>query len=771
MIDGANLRPKAVQVSVSQANPVEKDPVCGMTVTSESPHSLSHAGTLYRFCGAGCKKKFEARPGEYLGSKAPVVRKKGGIYTCPMHPEVRQEGPGSCPKCGMALEPLDASVELEGPDPELADMSRRLWVALVFTLPLVVISMGHLLPGGRSFVELALATPVVTWAALPFYQKALVALRHRTSNMYTLITMGVCVAYGYSLLATVVPGWFPSSFHGPHGVDLYFESASVITLLILVGEVLQLRARNRTGQALRALVGLAAKTARRVDVRGNESDVGIDELGAGDLVRVRPGEKIPVDGVVVSGKSSVDESMITGEPIAVEKSAGDSVIGATVNGTGTLVMQVERVGEDTLLARIVALVSEAQRSRAPIQKVADAVAGWFVPSVVLIAVLTLVIWTIFGPKPGLVHGLVNSVAVLIIACPCALGLATPLSVMVASGRGAKLGVLFRNAEAIELLGKVDTLVLDKTGTLTEGKPKLVEVSVVEGFDEARVLSLAASLERASEHPLANAIVSGAEERSVPLHDAAAFESQTGLGVQGDVDGARVAIGSRPLFEKLGIDGAKLMERAEGARSAGRIVVLVAIDGKAAGTIAVEDPLKASTESALRALQNEGLALVLLSGDHDTTVQIVAKKLGILQAKGGLSPEQKADEVRKLVEQKKLVAMAGDGINDAPALGRATVGIAMGTGTDVAIESAQVTLVKGDLSAIVRARRLSQHAMANIRQNLFFAFAYNVLGVPVAAGVLYPVFGILLSPMLAALAMSASSVSVVLNALRLGRARV
>jgi Cu+-exporting ATPase len=756
--------------------PEARDPVCGMTVKPESSHALTHAGVEYRFCGAGCKTKFERDPERYLAPSAePELVPEGTTFTCPMHPEVRQVGPGTCPKCGMALEPLASSTEPLGPDPELRNMTRRLAVSSLFACTLLLVSMGAMVTGNHGrwpLFELALATPVVLWAGFPFYERAVVALFHRSLNMYTLIGIGVLVAYGFSLIATLSPSLFPRAFRNAHGtVDVYFESAAVIVALVLVGEVLQLRARKRTSESLRALVGLSAKHARRIDADESEHDVPLADVRVGDTLRVRPGEKIPVDGVVLSGKSTVDESMVTGEPIPVERQVGDPLIGATVNGNGALVMRAERVGSETLLSRIVELVGVAQRSRAPIQEQADVIAGWFVPGVIAAALLTFAIWGIFGPEPRLAHGLVRAVAVLIIACPCALGLATPLSVIVASGRGAELGVLFRNAEAIQRLGHVDTLCLDKTGTLTEGKPTLSDVKTTNGFDEHRVLSLAASLEQASEHPLASAIVAGAKARDVPLVAVSEFESHTGLGVTGTVDGARVAIGNRALFEKLGIDDKGLEDAADRLRDEGKSVMSLAIDGRRAGTIAVEDPLRASTSAAIQHLRESGLELVLLSGDHEKSARFVAERLGIARVVANASPSDKADEIGRLVAEGKEVAMAGDGINDAPALARASVGIAMGTGTDVAIQSAGVTLVKGDLAGIVRARRLSVHTMRNIRQNLAFAFGYNALGVPLAAGVLYPVFGIGLSPMFAAFAMSMSSVCVVLNALRLRQVKL
>jgi len=698
-----------------------------------------------------------------------------------MHPEIVRNAPGTCPICGMALEPRGVAVE-EEPNPELVDMTRRFWISTILTAPLAIIAMNDLLPGrplerlasfrALGWLELALATPVVLWGGWPFFVRAWQSIMNRSLNMFTLIGLGVAVAYAYSLVGTVAPGLFPRSFRDGAGtVPVYFEAAAVITTLVLLGQVLELRARSQTGAAIRALLGLAPKTARRVHADGAEEDVPLDQVHPGDQLRVRPGEKVPVDGVVVQGGSAVDESMVSGEPIPVEKRPGDRVIGATVNGTGTLVMRAERVGSETLLARIVQMVAEAQRSRAPIQKLADVVAGYFVPSVTAVAVITFIAWGLAGPEPRLAHALVNAVAVLIIACPCALGLATPMSIMVATGKAATMGVLFKNAEAIEVMRKVDTLVVDKTGTLTEGKPKLVTVAPADGWDEATLLRLAASLERGSEHPLAAAIVAGARTRDVTLTSVDAFESRTGKGVAGRVDGRFVALGTRTLLEELGVHPNGLAGTAESLRADGETVMFVAVDGKAAGLIGVTDPIKATTPEAIQQLHREGLRIVMLTGDSRTTAEAVAKKLGLDAVVAEVLPDQKVDVVKRLQGEGRAVAMAGDGINDAPALAQAQVGIAMGTGTDVAMESAGVTLVKGDLRGIVRARRLSRATMRNIRQNLFFAFAYNALGVPIAAGALYPVFGLLLSPMIAAAAMSFSSVSVVGNALRLRRVRV
>jgi Cu+-exporting ATPase len=693
-----------------------------------------------------------------------------------MHPEVVQIGPGTCPICGMALEPKTVTSE-EPESHELADMTRRLVVATALAAPVLLLAMGEMtgLTGAvpiRTLVwmQLALATPVCLWAAWPFYTRAVSSVTTWNLNMFTLIGLGVSVAYAYSVAATIAPAMFPASFRDAHGVvPVYFEAAAVIVALVLLGQVLELRARSRTGTAIRALLGLAPKTARRLGDDDVEADVPLGDVVMGDRLRVRPGEKVPVDGTVIDGASHVDESMVTGEPVPVRKAAGDSVVGATVNGTGSLVIRAERVGADTLLARIVAMVAEAQRSRAPIQRLADVVSSYFVPAVVLAAAVTFLIWSAVGPEPRMAHGLVNAVAVLIIACPCALGLATPMSIMVAMGRAASLGVLFRNAEAIEVFQRVDTLVVDKTGTLTQGHPELTSVSWADGFDEGTVLGLAASLERSSEHPIGAAVVRGAESRRLSLEPVAGFESVTGQGVTGRVGRRTVAAGNQGLMRALNVDAGTLADRAERLRADGQTVMFVAVDGRAAGLLGVSDPLKTSAADAIRALHAEGLRIVMLTGDTETTARTVARKLGIEEVIAGVLPHQKTDVVARLQREGRIVAMAGDGINDAPALARAHVGIAMGTGTDVAMESAAVTLVKGDLGGIVRARRLSRQTMANIRQNLFFAFAYNAAGVPLAAGVLYPVFGLLLSPMVAAAAMSFSSVSVIGNALRLRRA--
>jgi Cu+-exporting ATPase len=699
-----------------------------------------------------------------------------------MHPEIVRDAPGGCPICGMALEPRVPLGGEEPANPELLDMTRRFWLAAALTIPLVLVGMGDMLSGhavtravgarGRSLLELILATPICTWAAWPFYLRAVESVRNRNLNMFTLIGLGVSVAYVYSLVAALLPGIFPGSFRNESGeVGGYFEAAGVIVTLILLGQVLELRARSATGAAIRKLLGLAPKTARRIGAGGVEEDVPLDTVRVGDRLRVRPGEKVPVDGVVLEGSSGVDESMVTGEPIPAAKGPGDRVVGATINGTGALVIRAEKVGAETLLARIVAMVAEAQRSRAPIQRLADRVSAWFVPSVVGIALLTFLVWGLVGPEPRGAHALVNAVAVLIIACPCALGLATPMSIMVATGKGATIGVLFKNAEAIEVLRKVDTLVVDKTGTLTEGRPKLVTVAPAAGYDEQSLLRLAASLERASEHPLAAAIAGGAEERGVVLVSAQGFQSAAGKGVRGSVDGRPVALGNLALLSDLRVDATPLAERAESLRRDGQTVMFVAVDGRLAGLLGVADPIKATTPEAIRALHDEGIRIVMLTGDSRATAEAVARRLGIDDVVAEVLPDQKVEVVKRLQAGGRFVAMAGDGINDAPALAQAQVGIAMGTGTDVAMESAPVTLVKGDLRGIARARRLSRRTMSNIKQNLFFAFVYNTTGVPIAAGVLYPAFGLLLSPVIAAAAMSASSVSVIGNALRLRRAAV
>jgi Cu+-exporting ATPase len=702
----------------------------------------------------------------------------GTVYTCPMHPEVREPGPDDCPLCGMALEPETVSLEPED-TAELDDMTRRFWIGAALTVPILVLAMGGMIPGValeawvphrvRVWVELALATPVVLWCGWPFLVRGVRSVQRRALNMFTLIALGVSVAYVYSVVATVAPGLFPPSFRNESGqVGVYFEAAAMIVTLVLLGQVMELRARSSTNRAIKSLLELAPNTARRIDEHGQENDVPLDDIQVGDRLRVRPGEKVPVDGTVVEGRSSIDESMLTGESVPVEKGAGDEVIGATVNGTGSLVIEAGKVGQDSLLNRIVQMVAKASRSRAPIQSLADRVAAWFVPTVILCALIAFVAWSIWGPEPAMAYGLINAVAVLIIACPCALGLATPMSILVASGKGASMGVLFRDAEAIQTLRDVDTLVVDKTGTLTEGRPELTEVVAGDGFDDDTVLRMAASLERGSEHPLAEAIVAGARERGLDLLDVGDFDSITGQGVVGRIDGQRIALGNAALMDSEDIDASALSDRAEDLRSKGRTAMFLAVDGQLAGLVAVADPIKDTTAEAIRALHDEGLEIVMLTGDSETTARAVARELGIDEVFADVRPDEKAEHVRQLQEEGRVVAMAGDGINDAPALATARVGIAMGTGTDVAMESAGVTLVKGDLIGIVRAIRLSRATMRNIKQNLLFAFGYNSLGVPIAAGVLYPFFGLLLSPMIAAAAMSFSSVSVIGNALRLRR---
>jgi Cu+-exporting ATPase len=818
------------------------DPVCGMTVSPETAAgSLEHEGETHFFCSAHCLETFRKDPARFINrsqdsgtgvppvnhaqdaraiSKLPAsqpMQKARREFTCPMHPEISESGPGACPKCGMGLEPASVATPAsrieytcpmhpeivrdkpgncpicgmtleprtisleEEENPELVDMTRRFWVSVALSVPVFLIGMNDFFPGrplermismaALGWIQLGLSTPVVLWGGWPFFVRAWQSVVNRSLNMFTLIGLGVAVAYVYSLIAKLFPSAFPESFREHGVVPVYFEAAAVITTLVLLGQVLELKARSRTGAAIKALLGLAPKTARRIRADGTEEDVPLDQVKAGDHLRVRPGEKLPVDGVVIEGASTVDESMVTGESIPIEKHAGDRVIGATVNGTGSFVMRAERVGSETLLAQIVQMVAEAQRSRAPIQKLADIVAGYFVPTVIAAAIITFALWAAIGPEPRLAHALINAVAVLIIACPCALGLATPMSIMVAMGKGATAGVLFKNAEAIEVMRKVDTLVVDKTGTLTEGKPKLVSVTVNGGRDENQLLRLAASLERASEHPLAAAIVGGAESRTVELAKVESFNSITGKGVLGKVDGHSVALGNRALLDQLPIDAGDLVAKAESLRSEGQTVMFVIVDGQAAGLIGVADPIKSTTPEAIRELHEEGMRIVMLTGDSRTTADAVARKLNIDEIVAEILPDQKAEQVKRFQTEGRVVAMAGDGVNDAPSLAQAHVGIAMGTGTDVAIESAGVTLVKGDLRGIVRARRLSRATMRNIKQNLFWAFIYNALGVPIAAGILYPFFGILLSPMIAAAAMSFSSVSVIGNALRLRRARL
>jgi len=767
----------------------EKDPVCGMDVVpGQAPGgSTDHAGQTYWFCSQGCREKFVGDPKRYVAPSptkpavdaiAPAPAPSRAKWTCPMHPQIVRDEPGSCPICGMALEPMTVTAD-EGPDPELIGMTRRFWIGLALTAPLLVFMIGDMLPGQplrhlvsprvAAWTQLALATPVVLWCGWPFFVRGWQSLVNRNLNMFTLIALGTGLAYAYSVVATLAPGLFPAAFRTHGGeVGLYFEAAAVITVLVLLGQVLELRARSQTSGAIRSLLGLAPRTARRVRASGGDEDVVLEAIQVGDRLRVRPGEKVAVDGVVVEGASAVDESMVTGEPIPVEKTAGDRVIGGTVNGTGSFVMRAERVGRETLLAQIVQMVSEAQRSRAPIQRLADLVAAWFVPAVVLVAIVTAIVWATVGPEPRAAFAVVNAVAVLIIACPCALGLATPMSIMVGTGRGATAGVLIKNAEALEVLERVDTLVVDKTGTLTEGKPRLVTAEPAGGFSETELLGLAAGIELGSEHPLAAAIVTGAEGRGLSPARADEFRSVTGKGVVGRIAGRTVALGNRRLMDDLGVALGSLNERAEELRRDGQTVMFVAADGRPAGLVGVADPIKPSTQEALELLRAAGLRIVMLTGDSRATAEAVARRLGITEVEAEVLPEQKIVVIKRLQAEGRKVAMAGDGVNDAPALAQAEVGIAMGTGTDVAMQSAGVTLVKGDLRGLARARRLSQATMRSIRQNLFFAFVYNALGVPLAAGVLYPWFGILLSPIIASAAMSLSSVSVIGNALRLRR---
>ena len=752
------------------------DPVCGMTVDPhKTPHRAEHAGHPYYFCSAGCRSKFVADPARYLGEvKEPESVPEGTIYTCPMHPEIRQVGPGSCPICGMALEPELVTAET-GSNPELVDMTRRFWIGTALSLPLVVLEMGAHLAGTHgwipqtqsNWVQFALATPVVLWAGWPFFMRGWQSLLTRNLNMFTLIALGLGVAYLYSAIATMAPQLFPDAFRGHDGaVAVYFEAAAVTTVLVLLGQVLELRAREHTSGAIRALLDLAPKMARRVKQSGADEEIPLEAVAIGDLLRVPPGEKIPVDGEVVEGSSTIDQSMVTGESMPVSIAAGGKVIAGTLNQRGSFIMRAEKIGRDTLLARIVQMVAQAQRSRAPIQRLADQVAGWFVPAVIAVAVLAFIAWAMFGPEPRFAFGLVAAVSVLIIACPCALGLATPMSIMVGIGRGAEAGILIKNAEALERMEKIDTLIVDKTGTLTEGKPKVTRVVAASGFDETEVLRLAASVERASEHPLAAAIVQAAEERRLPLAAVRGFGSPLGKGAFGMVEKRRVALGNAKFLAELGVATGALEAEADSLRRDGATAIFLAVDGKIAGIIAVADPVKPTTPEALAALAAQGIRVIMLTGDNNTTAQAVARRLNITEVEADVLPEQKSAVVEKLRAEGRAVAMAGDGVNDAPALAAADVGIAMGSGTEVAMESAGITLLKGDLNGIVRARRLSQATMRNIRQNLFFAFVYNAAGVPVAAGLLYPVFGLLLSPIIAAAAMALSSVSVVANALRL-----
>ena len=797
----------------------EHDPVCGMKVEpSQAAASIEHHGATVYFCSESCAAKFRAAPEKYVqampgAAPSHPAAKTGpqGKYTCPMHPDVKQTGPGSCPKCGMVLEPAASpapvkrsgytcpmhpqivrdglgscpicgmaleprEVTAEDSNPKLADMTRRLWISVALAVPMLALMVSAFLPSmpmqhlfsarAWAWIEFALATPVVLWCGLPFFVRGWQSVVHRSLNMFTLISLGTGSAYLYSVFATVVPQIFPASFRGATGqIDVYFEPAAVIVALVLLGQVMELRARSQTSSAIRALLGLAPKTAKRLDDKGGEADVPLDQVQVGDRFRVRPGEKVPVDGTVLEGHSSVDESMISGEPIPVEKDKDAKVTAGTVNGTGGFVMRTERVGADTLLSQIVKMVSEAQRSRAPIQRLADQVSSYFVPAVIVAAVVTFVVWYFVGPQPRVAHALVNAVAVLIVACPCALGLATPMAIMVGTGRGARAGILIRNAEALEIFGKVDTLIIDKTGTLTEGKPTLSSVIPQPDFDESGLLQLVASLERSSEHPLAAAIVKGAEVKKLSLADVVGFNSTTGKGVKGTVSGKQVAVGNAELFRDLSVDPGPLLDRAEALRKEGQTVMLVAVDGKAAGLVGVSDPIKESTPDAIRELREAGLKIIMVTGDNATTAEAVADKLGI-EFYADVLPQKKAEVVKERQQKGSIVAMTGDGVNDAPALAQADIGIAMGTGTDVAMEAGGITLLKGDLRGILRARHLSKSTMRNIRENLFFAFVYNIVGVPLAAGVLFPAFGLLLNPMIAAAAMSFSSVSVIANALRL-----
>ncbi len=754
------------------------DPVCGMKVDpATSKHRVEHEGGTFHFCSASCRAKFVADPQRYLVQKAATpaaLAAEGAIYTCPMHPEIRQVGPGSCPICGMALEPVEITAEA-GPNHELVDMTRRFWIGTALTLPVVALEMGghifnlhHLVsPVVLTWVQFAFASPVVLWAGWPFFQRAWASLVSRNLNMFTLIAIGTGAAYLYSLVATFLPHVFPPGFRAADGsVAVYFEAAAVITVLVLLGQVLELRAREQTGGAIRALLNLAPKTARRITISGEDEEIPLGHVQAGDRLRVRPGDAVPVDGVVLEGHGAVDESMVTGESMPLAKEPGNKLVGGTVNGTGALVMQAEKVGAETMLARIVAMVAEAQRSRAPIQRMADTVSGYFVPLVIAIAVLAFIAWAIWGPAPALAYGLIAAVSVLIIACPCALGLATPMSIMTGVGKGATAGVLIKSAEALERMEKVTTLVVDKTGTLTEGKPRVVAVVPVAGITEPDLLRLAGSLERSSEHPLAAAIVAAAQQAGVPLEEPQDFASVTGQGVTGNVAGKRVALGNARMMQAEGVDVTRLAAQADALRGDGATVLFVAVDGQAGGAIAVADPVKASTQAALDQLRQDGIRIVMLTGDNATTAQAIARRLGITDVQAEVMPEDKHRIIRDLRAKGEVVAMAGDGVNDAPALAEADVGIAMGTGTEVAMHSAGVTLVKGDLMGIARARTLSRATMRNIRQNLGFAFIYNLAGVPLAAGVLYPSLGLLLSPIVAAAAMALSSVSVIGNALRL-----
>ena len=752
------------------------DPVCGMAVDPRTtPHHMRHAGAEHYFCSAGCLAKFEIEPARNLAHAAVAAGSaEGAIWTCPMHPEIQRPGPGSCPICGMALEPVmpDAA---SGPSEEYRDMRRHFWIGLLFAIPVVALEMGGHMTGLHAFlgrqtsnmIQMLLATPVVLWAGWPFFERAWQSIRNKSLNMFTLIAMGTGVAWGYSMMAALAPQVFPAAFRATDGsVAVYFEAAAVITVLVLLGQVLELRARETTSGAIRALLDLTPKLARRVRSDGSDEEVALEEVAVGDVLRIRPGEKVPVDGVVLEGRGTVDESLLTGESMPVTKAAGAALIGGTINQTGGLLMRSEKVGRDTMLARIVQMVADAQRSRAPIQRLADTVSGWFVPGVILVAIAAFSIWSLVGPAPAMAYGLIAAVSVLIIACPCALGLATPMSIMVGVGRGAEAGVLIKNAEALERMEKVDTLVVDKTGTLTEGKPSVVAIEVADGFEEKDLLRIAASLERSSEHPLAAAIVKAAEDRGLLLVEPSGVDQPVGRGIVGVVEGQAIVLGNAGFLEEYDVGLGRLAEAADRLRGDGATAIYIAVGGKAAGVIAIADPVKATTGEALAALREAGITVIMLTGDNRVTAEAIARRLGIDEVEADVLPDQKSAVVQRLREQGRIVAMAGDGVNDAPALAAADVGIAMGSGTDVAIESAGITLLRGDLLGIVRARHLSQATMANIRQNLFFAFAYNVAGIPVAAGVLYPAFGLLLSPIIAAAAMALSSVSVIANSLRL-----
>ncbi|HEY8595472.1 MAG TPA: heavy metal translocating P-type ATPase [Devosiaceae bacterium] len=761
-----------------QAYLTAKDPVCGMDVDRASArHFHKHDGQKFYFCSAGCKTKFEANPETYLsGIPAPAPMPKGTKYTCPMHPEIVNDGPGDCPICGMALEPMGVPSADEGPNPELVDFTRRFWISVACAAPLLLLTMGSMigLPfrewlGERLsvWIELVLATPVVVWAAIPFFRRGWQSVLNRSPNMWTLISLGVGAAFGFSVVATLVPFAFPPAFRNASGVvPVYFEAAAVIVALVFLGQVLELKARERTGSAIRALLDLAPRTARRLGPDGSETDIPLDQVKTGDRLRIRPGESVPVDGEVVEGRSSVDESMLTGESMPIEKSVGDQITGGTLNARGTLVMRAERVGAETMLSQIVEMVAKAQRSRAPIQALADRVSAWFVPTVVAVAVLAFVVWALIGPQPSMVYATIAAVSVLIIACPCALGLATPMSIMTATGRGAQAGVLIKDAKALERFASVDTLIVDKTGTLTLGKPELTDIEAQAGLDDDQILGLAAGLERASEHPLAEAIVSAARSRGLELPEVTDFQAETGKGVSGRAGARSLVLGNAAMLRAAGIDPAPLMSKVDALAAEGKTVMFLAIDGQPAGLVAVADPVKPNAAEAIKALHAEGLRIIMATGDTERTARAVAGRLGIDEIRAGILPEDKQKLVDELHERGAIVAMAGDGVNDAPALAAADVGIAMGTGADVAMQSAGITLLRGDLSGIVRARKLARATIANIRQNLFFAFAYNTIGVPVAAGILYPFFGALLSPMIAAAAMSLSSVSVISNALRL-----